>query len=52
MIIDGITEVEVHQLYRAMNFLLEAADEIQRDVYFSIANLLNLEVDVIFRDFV
>ncbi len=48
--IDGLDEVEVHQLYRAMDFLLEAADDIQRDVFFAIANLFNLEVDVIFVD--
>jgi hypothetical protein len=42
--------VEVHQLYRAMDFLLEASEDIQRDVYFGVANLLNLDVDVIFFD--
>ena len=36
--------------YRAMDFLLAAAEEIQREVFFSVANLLNLEVDVIFFD--
>jgi len=48
--IDGLAEVEVHQLYRAMDFLLEAEDEIQREVFFAIANLFNLEVDLIFVD--
>ena len=28
-LIDGLPEVEVHQLYRAMDFLLEAAEDIQ-----------------------
>jgi hypothetical protein len=36
--------------YRAMDFLLECGEEIQREVFFSVANLLNLEVDVIFFD--
>jgi hypothetical protein len=36
--------------YRAMDFLLDCGEEIQREVYFSVANLLNLEVDVIFFD--
>jgi transposase len=36
--------------YRAMDFLLECEEEIQREVFFSVANLLNLEVDVIFFD--
>ncbi len=43
-----LPEVEVHQLYRAMDFLLEAAADIQREVFWSIANLLNLDVDLIF----
>lgn len=50
VIIDGLPETEVHQLYRAMDFLLEAASEIQRNVFFSVANLFNLEVDLIFLD--
>jgi hypothetical protein len=36
--------------YRAMDFLLGCEEEIQREVFFSVANLLNLEVDVIFFD--
>ncbi len=48
--IDGLEEVEVHQLYRAMDFLLEAEEELQKEVFFEVANLFNLEVDVIFLD--
>jgi transposase len=48
--VDGLPEVEVHQLYRAMDFLLEASSEIQHDVFFCVANLFNLEVDLIFLD--
>lgn len=48
--IDGLPQVEVHQLYRAMDFLLEASEDIQREVFFSTANLLNLEVDLLFFD--
>jgi transposase len=33
-----------------MDFLLEAADDIQHEVFFSVANLFNLEVDLIFLD--
>jgi transposase len=36
--------------YRAMDFLLDSDEEIQREVFFSVANLLDLEVDVIFFD--
>lgn len=46
----GLPSVEVHQLYRAMDFLLESAEEIQRNVFSAVANLFNLEVDVIFFD--
>lgn len=48
--IDDLPEVEVHQLYRTMDFLLEANEQIQHDVFFSVANLLNLEVDLVFLD--
>lgn len=48
--IDGLAGVEVQQLYRAMDFLLEAHDEIQREVFWSVRNLFNLEVDLIFVD--
>jgi len=50
VLIDGLPEVEVHQLYRAMDFLIEASGEIQKEVFFSVANLFNLEVDLIFLD--
>jgi len=48
--IDGLPEVEVQQLYRAMDFLLEAKDEIEREVFSSVSHLFNLEVDLIFVD--
>src|SRR5919198_6337689 len=36
--------------YRAMDFLLETDEAIQREVFFAVANLLNLEVDVLLFD--
>jgi hypothetical protein len=36
--------------YRAMDFLLDAIDELQETVFFAVANLLNLEVDLLFFD--
>lgn len=48
--IEGLPEVEVHTLYRAMDFLLESAEAIQHDVFFSVADLFNLEVDLLFLD--
>ena len=48
--IPGLPEIDVHYLYRAMDFLLEASESIQEEVFFHVANLLNLEVDLIFLD--
>ena len=36
--------------YRAMDFLLACDEELQREVFFSVADLLNLEVDLILFD--
>lgn len=36
--------------YRAMDFLLDCDEAIQREVFFQVANLLNLEVDVLLFD--
>jgi len=33
-----------------MDFLLDALDQIQQQVFFSVANVLNLEVDLVFFD--
>jgi|GEM_PF-2128253 len=48
--IEDLNGVEVHQLYLAMDFLLESTEEIQREVYCSVSNLLNLEVDLLYFD--
>lgn len=50
VVIPGLETVTSQQLYRAMDFLLEADAEIQKAVFFNVATLLNLEVDVIFLD--
>jgi hypothetical protein len=50
VVIDGIGGVSDDELYRAMDFLLACAERVQESVFFSLANLLNLEVDVIFFD--
>ena len=38
------------QAYRAMDFLLDALEEIAAEVFASVATLLNLEVDLVFVD--
>src|SRR5690554_163696 len=48
--IDGLESVEVQSLYRAMDFLLESHVEVQQEVFHSVRNVLNLEVDLIFVD--
>ena len=48
--IDGVAGVSDDELYRAMDFLLECSERVQESVFFSVASLLNLEVDVIFFD--
>ncbi len=46
----GLAEVSDDACYRAMDFLLEVEEELAEQVYFSVADLLNLEVDLLFFD--
>jgi len=41
---------DVQQGYRAMDFLLESGEAIQREVFHAVADLLHLEVDLLFFD--
>lgn len=42
--------IQVQHLYRSMDFLLEHAEAVQKEVFWSTAELLNLTVDLIFFD--
>ncbi len=42
--------IDLQHLYRAMDVLLEYREVIHKEVYFAVADLLNLEVDLIFFD--
>ena len=42
--------INLQHLYRAMDILLEYREIIHKEVYWSVADLLNLEVDLIFFD--
>jgi len=42
--------IVLQHLYRAMDVLLEYRETIHKEVYFAVADLLNLEVDLIFFD--
>jgi transposase len=42
--------ISLQHLYRAMDFLLEQQETIQKEVFFATADLLSLEVDLLFFD--
>jgi len=48
--IKGLAEVSDDECYRAMDFLHAALPELQERVFFQVANLLDLEVDLLFFD--
>lgn len=48
--LDPAVRLQAHHFYRAMDFLLENEESLQREVFWSLANLLNLEVDLVFFD--
>jgi hypothetical protein len=49
--IEGLPEVSDDECYRAMDFLHAALPELQERVFFTVANLLDLEVDLLFFDY-
>src|ERR1700674_1167992 len=48
--IEGLADVSDDECYRAMDFLQLALPELQERVFFSVASLLDLEVDLLFFD--
>jgi Transposase DDE domain len=48
--IAGLFELDEDSCYRSMDWLLEVQDELAEAVYFATADLLNLEVDLLFFD--
>lgn len=50
VVVPGLPAVGSEQLYRAMDFLLGANEAVQKAVFFEVASLLNLEVDLVFLD--
>jgi transposase len=48
--VEGLAEMDHTACYRAMDFLLAALAELQETVFFAVADLLQLDVDVIFFD--
>src|SRR5207247_3342366 len=48
--IDGLGEAGDDACYRAMDWLHDVRGELEKQVYFQVADLLNLQVDLIFFD--
>ncbi|MHB1008279.1 MAG: IS1634 family transposase [Dermatophilaceae bacterium] len=48
--IQGLAGFTDDQAYRAMDFLLDALDEIASEIFGSVAHLLNLDLDIVFVD--
>lgn len=48
--IDGLSEVDVHALYRAMDLLAESNEALQKQVFTEVAKASPLDVDLIFLD--
>lgn len=48
--VKGLESVDVHSLYRVMDFMLESWSEIQRAVFTSVAKRTKIDVDIIFLD--
>jgi len=43
-------DFKLHQMYEAMDILHEHAEKVEKQIFFEVANLLNLSVDIIFYD--
>jgi len=48
--IDGLPETSDDACYRAMDWLHQVKDAVEREIFGQVANLLNLEVDLLFFD--
>jgi hypothetical protein len=48
--LDGLAKVGEQTCYRAMDWLHEVKDDLEKQVFDEVANLLNLEVDLLFFD--
>jgi DDE family transposase len=50
VLIDGLPQTSDDACYRAMDWLIEVTDALEQEVFHQVANLLNLEVDLLFFD--
>ena len=50
VVVPGLPEIDDDSCYRAMDWLLEVEEQLAEQVYWSLCDLLNLEVDLLFFD--
>ena len=50
VVVEGLSGLSDDQAYRAMDFLLDALDEVAAEVFAQVAHLLNLDLDLVFVD--
>lgn len=50
VLVPGLKQVDVHNLYRAMDLLVESDEQIQHAVFTSVAKEAKLELDLVFLD--
>jgi len=43
-------ELQLHHMYEAMDLFHQHAEQVEREIFYNVANLLNLTVDIIFYD--
>jgi hypothetical protein len=48
--VDGTEKLQLQHLYRAMDFLESEREEIEREIFFHVSDLLSLDVDLLFYD--
>lgn len=48
--IEGAKQFELHQYYRALDYLIEQKDEIEKDVFSKMRDLFNTELDIVLFD--
>ena len=48
--IPNLPQIGVQVLYRSMDFILEHQEKLEQEIYWAVADLLNLEVDLLFFD--
>lgn len=48
--IPQLPQLDVQVLYRAMDFLLQHQPSLEQEIYWAVADMLNLEVDILFFD--